>query len=72
MEWKIDRVESFYYRSNRFYDVTYVEITYWYNPETLERKETSRSQTIIKGNEHQLQDWAKSITTRNKNLENEI
>jgi hypothetical protein len=68
-EFKIDRVEAYYYRSNRFYDITYVETTFWYNPKTLERKETTRQQTITDGNEHQLEPWARSITTRNKNLE---
>ena len=27
-EFKIDRVEAYYYRSNRFYDITYVETTF--------------------------------------------
>lgn len=68
-EWKIDRVESYWYRSNKFYDISYEETTFWYNPETLERKETKRTQTIIQGQEHQLEDWARTITNRNKNLE---
>lgn len=66
IEWKIDRVESFYYNSGR-YARTYVEITYWYDPISTVRRETKRSYTAS-GNDD-IPDWALPIQNRNKNLE---
>ena len=63
-EWKIDRVESYYYASGRN-RLTYEEITYWYNPNTCDRKETKRTATVgdNKNSWYDLPDWAKPITT---------
>lgn len=66
IKWKIDRVESFWYFSGR-YEKTYSEITYWYDPISLIRRETQR--TYSTEYTHGLPDWCKSIQTRNKNLE---
>lgn len=67
-EWKIDSVDRYYYQSGRNY-TTYKEVTYWYEIHTLERKETVRSETINDGSVHQLPEWARGITTRNRLLE---
>lgn len=67
-EWKIESVDRYYYASGRNYN-TYKEVTYWYNPRTLERKETVREQTISTGSEYELEEWAKGITRRNKSLD---
>lgn len=67
-EMKIDRVDSYYYHSGR-YSITYVEVTFWYNPHTLERKETTRTRIAARGKKHELPDWAKSITTHDASLD---
>ena len=59
MAWKIEKTETFYHRNNRFYEMKYQEITFWFNDETLERKETSRIEFIQRGQEYKLPDWAK-------------
>lgn len=69
-EWKIDRVESYYYfcgRNNK----EYVEVTFWYNPTTLERKETSRRECCYCGSEYMLPEWAKTIKERRRSLESD-
>lgn len=68
IEWKIDRVEAYWYFSGR-YAKTYVEITFWYDPVSCVRKETVRSYEA-QGN-YNLPDWAHAIQTRNKYLEND-
>ena len=64
MAWKIEKTETFYHRNNRFYEMKYQEITFWYNDETLERKETSRTEFIQQGQEYKLPDWAKVAVYR--------
>lgn len=66
VEWKIDRVEAYYYLSG-WGNRTYVETTYWYDPVSCIRKETVRS--FSSQGSHDLPDWAKAIQTRNKYLE---
>lgn len=66
--WQIEDVTRYYYASGRNY-WTYVEITAWYNPVSLERKEVKRLETISTGEEWKLPDWAQLITDRRKNLE---
>ncbi len=66
-EWKIDRVETFWYQSGR-YCRTYTEVTYWYDPVNCNRRETKRSFTASGTDE--LPDWAQPIQTRNRILEN--
>ena len=44
-EWKIESVDRYWYWSSRN-GKTYCEITYWYEPHTLERKETKREEFI--------------------------
>ena len=67
-EFKIESVDRYYYFSGRN-GKNYVEVTFWYNPVSLERKETKRSESIYTGQEYQLPDWAKSITERRRGLE---
>lgn len=67
-KYEIDSVDRYYYfcgRNNK----EYKEVTYWYDPITLERKETVRTVHCYDGNEYSLPEWAKSITTRNRSLE---
>lgn len=59
--WELELTEKFFYESGRF-TTEYVEISYWYNPITLERKETVRKQTVTKGDT--LSDWAKECGYR--------
>lgn len=67
-DWKIESVERYYYASGRNY-WTYVEITYWFESHTTQRKETVRKETISTGEEWSLPYWASTITTRRKSLE---
>lgn len=69
-EWKIDRVDSYYYQCGRNNN-EYVEVTFWFNPYSLERKETSRSVCCYCGQEYSLPEWAKVITKRNRLLESD-
>lgn len=62
-KWEIETTDRYWYLSGRF-SRTYVEVTFWYNPFTLERKETKRSESITDGQEHQLPDWCKSCNYR--------
>lgn len=66
--WEIEKVDRYYYASGRN-AWTYKEITFWFNPHTLERKETVREDTINTGEEYNLPEWAKGITIRNKKLD---
>lgn len=65
-EWQIESVDSFYYRSNRFYSYTYKEVTYWFNPKTFERKETERVKCIEKGQEYDLPAWCSRCEYRKR------
>jgi hypothetical protein len=67
-EWKIESVDRYYHFCNR-YQTKYVETTYWYEPHTLERKETTRIFEINYQDIHKLPDWAKSITQRRNSLD---
>ncbi len=69
-QWKIDTVDRYYYYCGRN-SIEYVETTYWFNPETCERKETKRTESIYDGEQYKLPDWAKGITTRRRNLESD-
>ncbi len=64
-KFEIDRVERFWYWSGRNYQ-TFKEITFWYNPITLERKETSR---IWSGDDWNKPEWVQCITEHNKMLD---
>ncbi|MGC5744380.1 hypothetical protein [Chryseobacterium sp. NFX27] len=66
-DWKIDRIETCWYRSGKF-SRTYIEVTFWYSPVSCTRRETKRSFTA-EGLEA-LPDWALTIKTRNRSLEN--
>jgi len=65
-KWEIESVERYYESAGRN-SKTYREITHWYSPTTLERKETQRQVDIYDGQEYTLPDWAKGITKRVKN-----
>ena len=67
-DWNIERVDRYYYASGRNY-YTYMEVTYWYETHTMQRKETVRQETISDGEEWKLPEWAKGITTRRKSLD---
>lgn len=62
-KWELEITERYYYLSGRN-SKTYVEISYWYHPITLERKETRRFAHINDGQEYTLPDWAKSCAYR--------
>lgn len=62
-KWEIESTDRYYYLSGR-YSKTYTEVTFWYNPFTLERKETIRSQYISYGEEYKLPDWCRSCEYR--------
>lgn len=67
-KWEISNVEKYFYHSGRN-SITYVEMTCWIDPFSLERKETTREAYISDGEEWKLPDWAKTITFRNRKLE---
>ncbi|KAA6336889.1 hypothetical protein EZS27_015000 [termite gut metagenome] len=67
-EWKIEQVDRYYYQCGRN-STTYVETTFWYHTQTLERKETSRRESIYDSETYKLPEWAKSITVRRRFLE---
>lgn len=69
--WKIENVDRYYYASGRNY-LTYVETSYWYEAHTMQRKETSRKETILTGEKYRLPEWAKSITSRRKSIETDL
>lgn len=68
MKWEMETIDRYYYLSGRNY-TTYVECTYWYKSDTLERKETKRTTSILDSDKHKLPDWAKNIIDRRKQLE---
>ena len=63
---KIDRVEKFWFFHNRNFK-TFKEITFWYNPETMERKETSRCWSEDSGGIKP--EFAENITEHNKTMD---
>ena len=65
-KFEIDRVEKFWYWHNRNWK-TFREITFWYNPETFERKETSR--TWCEDWDTLKPKWAECITEHNKMMD---
>lgn len=62
-EWKIEKTDRYWFFSGRNCK-HYIEITFWYNPSTLERKETTRTEDIFKGDEHKLSPWCLSCQYR--------
>ncbi len=66
--WEIELVDRYYYASGRNHD-TYKEVTFWFNPLSMERRETTREESVGTDEQWKLPDWAKSITTRRKSLE---
>lgn len=62
-KWEIERTDRYWYLSGRF-SKTYAEVTFWYNPYTLERRETKRQESISDGQEYSLPDWCKSCEYR--------
>lgn len=67
-EWKIESVDRYFYISTRN-GKAFVEITYWYHPVSLERKETKREVRIFNGEEYKLPDWAKSCNEYRRQLD---
>ncbi len=61
----IDRVESYWYWSGRN-ERTFKEVTFWFDPNTCERKETVRIEHIGNKEDWKLPEWAKCITNHNK------
>ena len=66
-KWEIESVDRHWYWSSRN-GKTYIETTYWFEPHTLQRKETKRSVDNHYGDYYSLPDWAKSITENRKSL----
>lgn len=65
-KWEIEIVDRYWYWSGRNFK-TYVETTFWYNPYTQERKETSRS-FDNNGIDSLIPDWAKTISSNRVHL----
>jgi hypothetical protein len=65
--WEIESVDRYYYAYSRNEDI-YKEVTFWFNPLTLERRETVREVLVLHNNKYSLPDWAKSITNYRKSL----
>jgi hypothetical protein len=65
--WEIEYVDRYWYWSSR-YGKEYVEITYWFEPRKLLRKETKRECSIYSGNESSLPEWAKGINQNKTHL----
>ena len=63
---ELEKVERFWWYHNRNHK-TYKEITFWYDPETLERKETERFWCTDDGTSMPV--WAECITSHNKMLD---
>jgi hypothetical protein len=68
-KWEIESVDRYWHLYGRNGE-KYVETTFWYEPHTLERKETTRIEIISnEGERYALPEWAKSITERRRSLE---
>lgn len=67
-EFSIERVDRYWYYCGRNCK-KYVETTYWYNPETLERKETVRSESLFPSEEYNMPEWCRGITEHRRNLD---
>ena len=67
-KFEIESVDRYYFFNGRN-SKRYVETTFWINPYTLERKETQRNQFIGCGEEHKLEEWARSLFNRRKDLD---
>ena len=70
-DWEIESVDKYYYLSSRN-GKTYVELTFWIEKHTMQRKETKREVGINDGQEYSLPDWARSIKERRRNLESTL
>lgn len=68
VRWEIEKTESYWYWESRN-GKSFVEITFWYNPFTLDRMETKREVKNVYDN-YSLPDWAKTVTVHNKSLDN--
>ncbi len=66
-KWEIEKTVSYWYWDSRN-GKSYIELTFWYNTNTLERKETKREVRNVYDH-YSLPDWAKTITTHNKGLD---
>lgn len=67
-DWKIETVDRYWHWNGRN-SMRFVEVTFWYCAKTLERKETTRTESIYTGQEHKLPEWAKSISIHRKSLD---
>lgn len=63
----IDDVDRYWYYSGRNLR-EFVEVTFWVNPVTFERKETTRRQSFFPSEEFGMPDWCKSITEHRRAL----
>lgn len=64
----VESVDRYWYycgRNNR----EFVEITYWVNPLTLERKETVRRESFFPAEEDRMPEWCKSIKAHRVSLD---
>lgn len=67
-EWYVERVDRYWHWASRN-GRSYIEITYWYEKHTLERKETKREVKNHYGETYSLPDWAKSINDHRRSLD---
>ena len=64
----IESVDRYWYycgRNNR----EFVEVTFWINPLTLERKETVRKESFFPSEEFRMPEWCKSIKDHRSSLD---
>lgn len=62
-QWQIESTDRYYFLSSRN-SKQYQEVTFWYNPYTFERKETTRIEYCSDGQEYKLSEWCKSCQYR--------
>jgi hypothetical protein len=61
--WQIESTDRYYFLSGRN-SKQYQEVTFWYNPFSFERKETTRIEYCSDGQEYKLPEWCKSCIYR--------
>lgn len=67
--WEMGRIETYWYYSGRNAK-TYVEITFFFNPYTLEITEKTRKHTCLVSDDWKRPEWARCITTFNEQMSN--
>lgn len=68
LSFQIETVDRYWYycgRNNR----KFVEVTFWINPLTFERKETVRGESFFPSEEYKMPEWCKSIKEHRSSLD---